>query len=87
MMYCTAFASQLKNCWISRNIAEGLAIECQRFLLREHAQDETCSVAGLIFAAMYFICRVVISNYFGWVMLWAVLSEPAPSVSGALGWR
>ena len=29
---------------------------------------------------MYLNCRVVISNYFGWVMLQAVLAEEAPSV-------
>ena len=37
--------------------------------------------AGLLFAAIYFICRVVISNYFGWVMLRAVMAETSPSVS------
>ena len=30
---------------------------------------------------MYFICRVVIGNYFGWVMMRAVLAESSPSVS------
>ena len=30
---------------------------------------------------MYFMCRVVISNYFGWVMLQAVLADKAPTVS------
>ena len=42
-----------------------------------------CLLAGLLFAAMYFICRVVISNYFGWVMLRAVLAESTPSVGQA----
>ena len=30
---------------------------------------------------MYFVCRVVIPNYFGWVMLQAVSAEENPSVS------
>jgi hypothetical protein len=42
------------------------------------------AAAGLTFAAQYFVCRVLIGNYFWWVMIKAAIDTPSPSVSVSL---